>query len=177
MHWRTLEAAHLLEQNIERLSWSASKAKSARHQHSYSHSHSRMQPQGRCPWSPSPTRPRKHVTLEPRGRDISREGPSREPLGQAIGGEGEESDLSPLPTLEPELEHFLEAPKPMWGAWDRQGSPLQTSIKNCEVWLEWQAHQVSMPDWWRELVAIPNVGNPERLAHKICASFEVPWVR
>ena len=34
-----------------------------------------------------------------------------------------------------------------------------------------------MPDWWVELVAIPNAGYPERLACKICTSFEVPRVR
>ena len=34
-----------------------------------------------------------------------------------------------------------------------------------------------MPDWWKELVAIPNVGDPERLAQTICTSFEVPQVR
>ena len=34
-----------------------------------------------------------------------------------------------------------------------------------------------MPDWWRELVTLPNAGDPERLSHKIHASFEVPWAR
>ena len=28
-----------------------------------------------------------------------------------------------------------------------------------------------------ELVTIPNVGDPRSLAYKICASFEIPWVR
>ena len=34
-----------------------------------------------------------------------------------------------------------------------------------------------MPDWLKDLAAIPNVGDPERLAQKICTSFEVPRVR
>ena len=34
-----------------------------------------------------------------------------------------------------------------------------------------------MPDWWRELVTIPNVDDPEMLACKIHASFQVLWVR
>ena len=54
---------------------------------------------------------------------------------------------------------------------------LEPSIENYQVWLEWQACQVNTPDWWGELVAIPNVGDPKRLAHKICASFKIPWVR
>ena len=94
-----------------------------------------------------------------------REGPLREPQGQVTGrGEVEESDLGPPPTLEPELEHFLEAPTPMLGARDRQGSPPEPSINNYEMWLEWWACQVDTPDWWKELVAIPNMGDPERLA-------------
>ena len=41
-----------------------------------------------------------------------------------------------------------------------------------------QACQVDMPGWWGELVAIPNAGDPERLAHKIhVLSFKIPQVR
>ena len=108
----------------------------------------------------------------------SREDPSRELLGQETGrAELEECDLGPPPTLEPELESFLEVPSPMQDAGGRYGSLPEPSIENYEVWLKWQTWQVDMPDWWRELVTIPNAGDPKRLAHKICASFEVPWVR
>ena len=42
-----------------------------------------------------------------------------EPLGQVTGGgEVKEIDLGPLPTLEPELEHFLEALTPLQDAKD-----------------------------------------------------------
>ena len=53
-HQRALEATHLLEQNIERLSLAASRTKSAECQCTYSCSHFRRRPQGRCPQSPSP---------------------------------------------------------------------------------------------------------------------------
>ena len=75
----------------------------------------------------------------------------------------EESDLGPPPILESELEHFLEAPTPMQGARDRQGSLPEPSINNYEVWLEWWAHQVDMPDWCKVLAAIPNAGDLQRL--------------
>ena len=93
-HQRALEAAHLLEQNIERLSRAATRAKSAIHQHSYSHSHSRKWPQGRHLWSPSHTRPRKHVTFGNQEDEISSgEDPLRELLGQVTGrGKLEECD-------------------------------------------------------------------------------------
>ena len=90
------------------------------------------------------------------------------------GGERKESDLGPPPTLMPELECFLETPTTTWSARDRQGLPLEPSINNYEMWLEWQAFQLDTPDWWKELVAIPNAGDPERLARKIHASFKVP---
>ena len=105
-HQRALEAAHLLQQNIERLSWAATRVKSAGCWHSCSHSCSRRWPQGRHLWSPSPTRPRKHVTFWNQEDEISSgEDPSRELLGQVTGGEElVECDLGPPPTLEPELE-------------------------------------------------------------------------
>ena len=97
-YWRALEAAHLLEQNMERLNWAASKAKSAGCWCSYSHGCSRMQSQGRHPQSPGPTRLRRHVTFQNQEEMSSREGPSMEPLGQVTGErEVEESDLGPLP--------------------------------------------------------------------------------
>ena len=72
----------------------------------------------------------------------SGEGPLREPLGQATGGgEVEESNLGPMPTLQPELEHFLEAPTPMWGAGDRQGSPLEP----CDQQLQGVARMAGPP--------------------------------
>ena len=108
----------------------------------------------------------------------SGEGPLTEPLGQVTGGgEVEESNLGPLPALEPELECFLEAPTPIWGTGDRWGLLPEPSIKNYEVWLEWQACQVNIPDWWRELVTIPTACDPGMLACIICTSFKVPWVR
>ena len=116
-----LEADHLLEQDIERLSWAASRAKHAKHQHPYSHSHSRGRPQGRHTQSPSPHRPKKHVTFVDKEEETSfREDLSRELWGQAVGGgEVEESDLDPPPILGPELECFLETPTTAWGARDR----------------------------------------------------------
>ena len=101
----------------------------------------------------------------------------RELLGQATDGKLEEYDLGLPPTLESELDSFLEALTPTWGAGDRCDSQLEPSIENYEVWLEWWACQVNNPDWWGELVTIPNAGDPKRLAHKIHASFEIPQVR
>ena len=106
--------------------------------------------------SPSPTWLKKHVTFQDQGGETSfQENPLGELLRQVTSRELEECDLGPLPTLEPELESFLDAQIPMPGAEDRCESQPEPSIKNYEVWLEWWAFQVNMPDWWGELVTIP----------------------
>ena len=53
----------------------------------------------------------------------------------------------------------------------------EPSIRNIEIWLDWQACQLDMPHWWVELTAIPSLENPTRLAQKICTSFLIPAVR
>ena len=76
VHRRALEAAHLLEQNIEGLSWAASGAKSAKCQCPYSCSHSSGRPQGRHAQSPSPHRLKRHVTFLDQEEEMSSgEGP------------------------------------------------------------------------------------------------------
>ena len=52
---------------------------------------------------------------------------------------------------------------------------LTTRAINRELW--GMARMAGPPDWWGELITIPNVADPKRLPHKICASFEVPQVR
>ena len=91
-------------------------------------------------------------------------------------GQLEEGDLGPLPTLRPELEHFLETSMTGWGTRGRWGHPPEPSIKNYDLWLEWQACQLDIPHWWEELTAIPEAGDIKKLAWKIHASFNVPAV-
>ena len=66
------------------------------------------------------------------------------------GGQLEGGDLGPPPTLRPELEHFLEMSMTGQGTRGRHGYPLELLIKNYELWLEWQAHQLDTPHWWEE---------------------------
>ena len=68
--WRALEGAHLLEQNIERLSWAASRAKYPECWHPYSCSHSRGRLQGRCAISEPPQAEEACNFSRPRGRDV-----------------------------------------------------------------------------------------------------------
>ena len=63
------------------------------------------------------------------------------------------------------------------GTRGRWGYQPQPSIKNYELWLEWQAHQLDTPDWWEELTTIPGSGRYKEVGPwKICASFNIPAV-
>ena len=55
--------------------------------------------------------------------------------------------------------------------------PPEPSILDIEMWLEWQACQLSTPCWWEELRAILGVKDLQKLACKIRASFSIPEVR
>ena len=58
-----------------------------------------------------------------------------------------------------------------------RGYPPEPSIRNIEVWLDWQACQMDTPYWWVELTTIPDVEDPKKLAQKIHASFSILAVR
>ena len=95
VHQWALEAAQILELSIERLSQDVDRTKDW-HPHSHSHSWDRLQE--RLARSPSPHRPRRHVTFcEPDEGTSSDERPQGGPQGQATGGEVGEGDLGPHP--------------------------------------------------------------------------------
>ena len=73
----------------------------------------------------------------------------------------------PLPTLQPELESFLSEQTATQCSEQRCDLPPEPSVENYEEWVEWQGCQVDMPDWWEELVAIPDVDNAQKLTQKV----------
>ena len=136
-HQWALEAAHLLEENIEWLSWLATRMRSSSCQHSHSHGHLKRQSR-RCTktpvcgghtkvplrlfhqenqrWkhvpSPSPTQPRRQVTFQDqKGKSLKNTLP-----GSTWDRHPVECDLGPQPALAPELESFLGGRHPceMW---------------------------------------------------------------
>ena len=70
-----------------------------------------------------------------------------------------------------------EAPPTSWSTGGGRSYLPELSIKNYDLWLEWQAHQLDMPHWWEELTTIPEVGNVKKLAWKIHVSFDIPAVQ
>ena len=59
----------------------------------------------------------------------------------------------------------------------RGNYPSKPSIKDVETCLDWWAHQMDMPYWWAELIAIPGVKDPRKLVWIIHTSFSIPAVR
>ena len=139
---RVLVAATLLEGEIKRLNQSVSRKRSTGHWCSLRCDHLRRwsrgcpkrctktlaggdpsgvpsamshhgDHQGRCVLSPSPTQPRRWVTFQ-EDKTLATEDSSSGQMEQALGGgEPAECDLGPPPTLEPELESFLEEQAPI----------------------------------------------------------------
>ena len=100
-----LEAAHILELDIERLN---QEAENVLHQHpcSLSGSHLWSRSLNRHKRSPSQCRLEKHVTFcNPEVKPISGEGPYREPRGNLTWAQMERGEESPLPAQKPEMLH------------------------------------------------------------------------
>ena len=75
------------------------------------------------------------------------------------------------------MVHPQEIPETHPDIGNRMGYPPEPSIKNYEIWLDWQAHQLDTPQWWAGLTAISKVEGPRRLSQNICPSFLIPAVR
>ena len=102
----------MLELNIERLN---KEADGNKHQWPHSHSHPQGRSLERHVQSLNWHKPERHVTFcKPEEGTSSDERPQTEPQEHLTRGQLEESNLGPLPTLRPELEHFLETPMRMY---------------------------------------------------------------
>ena len=47
-------------------------------------------------------------------------------------------------------------------------------VKELCKWVAWKAEACKTPGWWRELLAVPEVQDCEKLAWKVQASFQLP---
>ena len=56
----------------------------------------------------------------------------------------------------------------------RKGTLSQTAVKELCKWVTWKAEACKMPSWWRELMAVPEVEDREKLVQEIQASFWLP---
>ena len=99
------------------------------------------------------------------------------PQGHPIGAQMERGDGCPLPIQRQEMVHPQKMPTTYPDLRNRMGYLPEPSIKNYEIWLDWQACQLDTPHWWAGLTTIPEVEDSRKLAQKICASFLIQAVR
>ena len=52
--------------------------------------------------------------------------------------------------------------------------PPEPPVKEVHRWVLWKVETWEMPSWWRGLVAVPEVGDHNRLAWEVWASFWLP---
>ena len=176
-HQRVLEAAQVLESDIERLSQGLRDVQCA-HPHGHSSSHPRSQSLERHPRSLSRHRQERRVTFWELEVELDpEEGPYRGALGHSSRIFPEDSGWVLPSAQRQETACPLGRPMAYQDAKGRGNYPSEPSIKDVETWLDWQAHQMDTPYWWAELTAIPGVEDPRKLAQKIHASFSIPTAR
>ena len=82
-------------------------------------------------------------------------------------------DLGELPELEPEVACFLGELTGNLGEESEKGH-LKTPVEEFGEWVPWKAETCEMPGWWKELKAVLEVEDHERLAREVQASFQLP---
>ena len=169
---RVLEAAQVLESDIERLSQGLRDV-----QHAcpcgHSSSHPWSQYLDRHPRSPSRHQQERRLTFqEPEVELDPEEGPYRGALGYSSRIFLEDCG-GVLPSVQrQETAHPLGRPMAYQDAEGRGNYPSKPSIKDVETWLDWWSLQMDMPYWWAELTAILGWRTQRNLLRKSMPPFQ-----
>ena len=83
-------------------------------------------------------------------------------------------DLGPPPELGLDVDCFLQELASSTREDSGNDSSPEPPAEDYERWVTWQGQALNMPDWWQELAEISEVDDPQELARKIRASFELP---
>ena len=86
-----------------------------------------------------------------------------------------EFDLGMPPELGPDVHHFLQELASSTREDSGSDSSPEPPAEEYERWVTWWGQILNMPDWWQELVEIPEVDNYWELAWMIWASFKLTW--
>ena len=145
-HQRALEAIHLLEQNIERLSWQPATQNLPNAGAPIAAAAPGGRPQERHAQSLSPHRLQKHVTfLDQEEETSSGKGPLREHQGRWLEEERWRRVTWASTHLRARDGVLPRNTNNACGTRDRCGSLPEPLINNYEMWLEWQVHQLDTP--------------------------------
>ena len=103
--------------------------------------------------------------------------PTTHPLTKEnVGSSGEELapedlDLGELPELEPSITYFLTRSVE---SSEEEKSPPEPPVGELCEWVMWKVEATETPNWWRELLVLPEVPDCKKLAQQIWASFSHP---
>ena len=82
-------------------------------------------------------------------------------------------DLEEPLELGPEVTCFLRGSTENSKEEDEKAPPEPPAKEFCR-WVTWNVEACKMPSWWRELVAVLEVGDHKRLAWEVWSSFQLP---
>ena len=162
----------MLEERIERLSWSVTRGQLDAHAQSQSCHCQRRRSQGQ-------NRGHHRALLEDSPVHSSEYSPPQSGPG-VWDDEGAEPpflefDQGPSLELGPDVDCFLQELASSAREDSRSNSSPEPPAEEYERWVAWWGQGLDMPDWWWELAEISEVDNYQELAQMIWASFEPPW--
>ena len=86
----------------------------------------------------------------------------------------EDPNLEELPELGLEVTCFLRGLAENSEEEDEKVPSPKPPMVELHKWVMWKAEACKMPSWWRELMAVPEVEDCEKLAWEVLASFWLP---
>ena len=183
-YWWALATATILEECIERLSWSTTRTGPDVCHHSQIKDQPRRRSQGQsyrcCRAPPEEGHQAQSPTLGPTGSHqwvtFLDPGTTSE-VEQVTGQASADLDLWPLLELGPDLECFLQELAAMQEENEQRDLLQGPLVEDYENWIEWRGCRVQTPNWYWELVGIPGINDFQQLAQKIQASFELPQAK
>ena len=167
-HQKALAMAATLEEEIEWLSCPLTRSQPEVQVHSKSRD---------CQVHGSRGQKRRHCQVQPENcpAPYFKYHPSRRNLessGEAVAAE--DPNLEEPMKLGLEVTSFLRGlAKNLEEEEEKVPSP-KPPVKELCKWVMWKAEACKMPSWWRELMAVPEVEDHEKVAWEVWALFQLP---
>ena len=86
----------------------------------------------------------------------------------------EDPNLEELLELGPEVACFLRGLAKNSEEEEEMVPSPEPSVKELHMWVAWKAEACKIPGWWREMLAVPEMQDYEKLAWEVWALFQVP---
>ena len=160
-HQQVLAATTMLEERIERLSWSTTRSRADSHVPSWSHDRWRRRSWGQgkmhC-WALPEDSPIPSLTHSPPQWSLEALEDQEAELPYL------EFDLGPPPELGQDIKCFFQEQASGQGEDGGSDTSQEPPAEDYERWVECRGQMIATPTWWQELLEIPGVSNIPELA-------------